>query len=122
MRLSTEIYTSKVDECKDFYLKYFDFKVKSRAEGFVVLQNRTNPEYELMFCVTNSPFVNAIFHLEYNNKGVILQFEVDNVINEYHRIKSLGIPILIELVEEPINGNHFTISDPSGLLIDIVSY
>ncbi|GAB3333153.1 hypothetical protein GCM10027429_13400 [Marivirga atlantica] len=122
MRLSTEIYTSKVDECKRFYLKYFDFNVKSSAEGFVVLQNRTNPEYELMFCVPNSPFVNAIFHPEYNNKGVILQFEVDNVINEYHRIKSLEIPILIELVEEPINGKHFTISDPSGLLIDIVSY
>ena len=122
MRLSTEIYTSKVDECKSFYLDYFNFRVKSKAEGFVVLQNKLGPEYELMFCVPNSPFVNSIFHPEYNSKGVILQFEVDNVQEEYHRIKNLNIPILIELIEEPINGRHFTISDPSGLLIDIVSY
>jgi len=122
MRLSTEIFTSKVDECKDFYLNYFNFNVKLKAEGFVVLQNKSKPEYELMFCVPNSPFVNSIFHPEFNNKGVILQFEVDNVIDEYYRIKNLGIPILIELVEEPVNGRHFNISDPSGLLIDIVSY
>lgn len=122
MRLSVEIFTGKVDECKDFYLNYFNFKVKSKAEGFIVLQNKSKPVYELMFCVPNSPFVNSIFHPEFNNKGVILQFEVDNVVEEYYRIKNLGIPVLIELVEEPVNGSHFTISDPSGLLIDIVSY
>ena len=114
MRLSPEIYTSQVVECQDFYLKYFNFKVKLEAEGFAVPQDKSRPKNELMLCLPNLPFLNSILHPEFNNKGIILQFEVNKIEDEYPRIKNPKIPILIELVEEPVNGKPFTISDPSG--------
>lgn len=122
MKISPEIYTTNVEACERFYVTHFGFKVKSRAEGFVVLKSISNPEYEMMFCVPNSPFVHEVFHMEFKGRGVILQFEVDNVEKEYERIKSLGIELIVDLVDEEVNGKHFTIKDPSGLLIDIVNF
>ncbi len=122
MRISTEIYTSDVDACERFYVSHFGFRVKSQAEGFVVLQHIQHPEYELLFCQPNSPFVHPVFHPEFDGKGVIIQFEVENVEQEYKRIKDSGIDIVVELTKEEINGHHFTIKAPGGLLIDIVHY
>lgn len=122
MKLSFEIYTAKVLECKEFYTRHFNFSIKLEIEGFVVLQSNANLNYELMFCMPYSPFVHSVFHPEFNGKGAILQMEVDDVQAEYDRIKKRAIEIVVPLVEEPINGCHFTIQDPSGLLIDIVQY
>lgn len=79
MRLSTEIYTYKVDESKQFYCGLFNFKVKYEIDGFVVLQHSINTSYELLFCIPNSPFVNEIFRHEYSGKGIIYQMKVENV-------------------------------------------
>jgi len=57
-----------------------------------------------------------------NRKGVILQFEVEDVEKEYNRIKSLNLEIVVDLIKEEVNENHFTVRDPSGLLIDIVNF
>ena len=122
MRLSTEIYTRKVKESRDFYINNFNFEIKKQAEGFVVLQHKTSPAYELLFCIPGSPFVNKLFHPEFSGKGIIFQMEIDNAEAGYHRVKTLKIPIVLELVTEPVNGTHFTIQDPNGILIDIVQY
>ncbi len=122
MKLSTEIYTSKVLESKEFYCKYFEFDVKLEVEGFVVLQHKNHPEYELLFCIPNSPFVNELFHPEFQGKGVLFQMEVKNVKEEYHKLTKLGIEIKLPLVEEPINGKHFTVIDPNGIPIDVVEF
>lgn len=122
MRLATEIYTKKVQESKEFFCTFFDFKVKFEAEGFVVLQHRINTAYELLFCIPNSPFVNEIFRPEFKGQGIIFQMEVEDVENEYRRILAARIPIELELIEESINGKHFTIKDPNGIYIDIVQY
>jgi len=122
MKLSFEIYTPYVLECKTFYMQHFDFEVKMEIEGFVILKHKKNSDYELLFCIPHSPFVNPIFHPEFNGQGAILQMEVENVEAEFRRIKKRNIPIKVPLVNEPVNGYHFTIQDPSGLLIDIVQY
>ena len=122
MKLSFEIYTTKVLECKAFYTQHFDFEVKVEIEGFVILKHKHNPYYELLFCIPSSPFVNPIFHPEFNGRGAILQMEVKDVEAAFLRIKNRNIPIKVRLVNELVNGHHFTIQDPSGLLIDIVQY
>ncbi|HEU4472811.1 MAG TPA: hypothetical protein VFR58_17070, partial [Flavisolibacter sp.] len=76
MRLSFEVYTDKVAECKIFYTRYFNFGVKLELDGFVVLQHETNSSYELMFCLPHSPFVHPVFHPRFSGRGVILQMEV----------------------------------------------
>jgi catechol 2,3-dioxygenase-like lactoylglutathione lyase family enzyme len=122
MRISTEIYTRNVQECKEFYINNFGFQSKMEAEGFVVLIHPIYTAYELLFCIPNSPFVNPLFHPEFSGQGAILQFEIDNVQEEYDRLRTSDVPIVLPLVDESVNGHHFTIRDPSGLLIDIVQY
>lgn len=122
MRLSTEIYTRKVIESRDFYVNTFNFFVKSELKDFVVLQHRIYSAYELLFCVPNSPFVNKIFRPEFSGQGIIFQMEVGDVEAEYKRVKKMNIPIVLDLISEPVNGKHFTLKDPNGILIDIVQY
>jgi len=122
MRLATEIYTQKVQESKKFYCTYFDFEVKLETDGFAVLRHKRDTAYELLFCLPNSPFVNKIFRPEFKGQGMIFQMEVEDVESEYIRLRSLKIPILLDLIEEPVNGKHFTIKDPNGIYIDIVQY
>ena len=122
MKLSTEIYTHKIAESKAFYIDHFNFIVKFEIEGFIILQHKTQTACEILFCVPNSPFVNEIFRPEFSGRGIIFQMEVENVQSEYDRIKETGIPVVLDLVSEPVNGKHFTIKDPNGMLIDIVEY
>lgn len=122
MKWSTEIFTTKVIESKTFYCQNFDFIVKFETEGFVILQHQTNPAYELMFCIPNSPFNDELFHPEFQRAGVLFQMEVENVEKEYEKMKKLGIPIRLDLVDEPVNGKHFTVMDPNNIPIDIVEF
>lgn len=120
MRFAIEIYTDSVSESQAFYCDTFNFKVKYEIDGFVIIQHKENPAYELLFCIPNSPFVNEIFRQKFYGKGMIFQMEVNNIQMEYDRIKNLNIPITLDLTDEPVNGKHFTITDPNGIYIDIV--
>lgn len=122
MRFSVELYTPNVAACKQFYCAHLGFRVKQEIEGFVVLQHAVDTAYEIMFCVPNSPFVDPIFRPAFSGKGMIFQLEVDDVDAEYARLQREQVPIALPLVDEPVNGRHFTITDPNGILIDIVKY
>ncbi|WP_370087097.1 VOC family protein [Ekhidna sp.] len=122
MKLSTEVYTPLIKESKEFYCRNFNFKVKFEIDGFVVLQHKIDTACKLLFCVPDSPFVNEIFRPKYSGEGIIFQIEVDEVTKVYDDFKNRGVPIALDLVDEPVNGKHFTVSDPNGILIDIVQY
>ena len=122
MRFSVEVYTQRLAESKAFYCTHIGFSIKQELEGFVVLQHTVNTAYEIMFCVPNSPFVDPIFHPAYTGQGLIFQLEVDDVDAEYSRLQQEGVPIALPIKDEPVNGRHFTITDPNGILIDIVEF
>lgn len=122
MRLAPEVYTPKVQECKAFYCKHLGFTVKTELEGFVVLQHAKDTAYEILFCVPDSPYVDPIFRPAFSGQGLIFQIEVDDAAAEYERLKQAGVPIALPLKQEEVNGKHFTITDPNGILIDIVQF
>lgn len=122
MKLSTEVYTQFVKESKQFYCSYFDFIVKLELDDFVILQHKNRPEYELLFCIPNCPFVEQLFWPAFQGKGILFQIEVADVKSEYKRLQEAGITIKLPLINEPVNGYHFTVEDPNGILIDIVSF
>lgn len=122
MRLAPEIFTHNIQESIAFYCDFLGFRIKDELDGFYVLQHIDNPEYELLLGPPKSPFVNKLFHPAFSGQGLIFQMEVDDVDAEYARLKKLGVKITIDLVEEEGNGRHFTITDPNGILIDIVTF
>jgi uncharacterized glyoxalase superfamily protein PhnB len=121
MKMSLEVYTQCVKDAQLYYENHFNFVTTLEAEGFVVMKNRNEPLYELMFCVPDSPFVDKIFHPEYNGKGVLIQFTVSDIEAEYRKAKENSLNIALDLVTEEFNGTHFTLLDPAGMLVDVVS-
>ena len=89
MRFAPEIYTDQVTESRNFYCNNLNFKVKQETDGFIVIEHAENRAYQLLFCQPNSPFINKIFHPKFNGEGIIFQMEVDNIEQEYQRIKKL---------------------------------
>ncbi|RZJ69494.1 MAG: glyoxalase, partial [Flavobacterium sp.] len=51
-----------------------------------------------------------------------LTIEVDDVDTLYQSLKKKGIPIKIEIRNEPWGDRHFAIQDPNGVGIDLVKY
>lgn len=120
MRLTPEIFTSKLQESAAFYCAYLGFSVKQRDEGFLVLQQQDRHKDQLMLCEPHLRFNQPIFHPEYRGEGLTLQLETDDV--REMRLKVPDELVVLELIEEPVNGLHFTVRDPNGVLVDIVQF
>jgi uncharacterized glyoxalase superfamily protein PhnB len=55
-------------------------------------------------------------------KGLILNFEVDDVDAEYERlIRTNKLPLHLDIRSEDFGQRHFITSDPSGVLIDVIT-
>jgi catechol 2,3-dioxygenase-like lactoylglutathione lyase family enzyme len=53
--------------------------------------------------------------------GLLINFEVADVDAEYQRAEALGLPILLSLRSEAFGQRHFIVSDPNGVLIDVIT-
>lgn len=121
MKLNAGIITDKLAETKAFYQTVLNFGVTFEND-FYVLLHTPNQQAELSFLQPNHPSQRSIFQKPFAGEGVYLTIEVDDVDAEYAHLKSLNIPIEIEIRDEPWGDRHFAIVDPNGIGIDIVTY
>lgn len=121
MKLNAGIITEKLEETKTFYTDILEFGVTFENE-FYLLMHTPNHQAELGFLLPNHPTQKPIFQSAFQGKGVYLTIEVDDVDALYKAIKAKGVPIEIELRDEPWGDRHFAIIDPNGIGIDLVKY
>ncbi|GJQ05016.1 VOC family protein [Capnocytophaga canimorsus] len=121
MKLNAGIITEKLAETKAFYTEILNFGVSFENE-FYLLLHTPNQEAEISFLFPNHPSQQPIFQKPFQNQGVYLTIEVENVDEVYKELKNRNIPIEIELRNEPWGDRHFAIKDPNGIGIDIVTY
>ncbi|GIM56894.1 VOC family protein [Capnocytophaga canimorsus] len=121
MKLNAGIITEKLAETKAFYTEILNFGVSFENE-FYLLLHTPNQEAEISFLLPNHPSQQPLFHKPFQNQGVYLTIEVENVDEVYKELKNKSIPIEIELRNEPWGDRHFAIKDPNGIGIDIVTY
>ncbi|CEN51796.1 VOC family protein [Capnocytophaga canis] len=121
MKLNAGIITKKLAETKAFYTEILNFGVSFENE-FYLLLHTPNQEAEISFLLPNHPSQQPIFQKPFQNQGVYLTIEVENVDEVYKELKNKNIPIEIELRNEPWGDRHFAIKDPNGIGIDIVTY
>jgi len=89
---------------------------------FYLLLHTPNQEAEISFLLPNHPSQQPLFQKSFTQQGVYLTIEVENVDDYYYKLKEQGVPIAIDLREEPWGDRHFAIIDPNGIGIDIVTY
>lgn len=121
MKLNAGIITDRIAETKQFYCDVMNFGVTFENE-FYLLMHTPNRQAELSFLLPDHPTQQPLFQSAFAGKGVFLTIEVPDVDEEYARINRLGVPIAIELRDEPWGDRHFAITDPNGIGIDLVTY
>lgn len=121
MKLNAGIITPKLRETKEFYQRVLNFGVAFENE-FYLLLHTPDHQAEISFLLPDHPTQMPLFQPTFPGKGVYLTIEVENVDEEYERLKSLKISIEVELRSEPWGDRHFAIVDPNGVGIDIVTY
>ncbi|PST84550.1 glyoxalase [Pedobacter yulinensis] len=121
MKLNAGVITSKLAESKAFYTGVLGFGVTFENE-FYLLLHTPGAEAELSFLLPDHPSQQPLFQPAYAGKGTYLTIEVADVDRWYADIKKKGVPIRIELRDEPWGDRHFAIEDPNGIGIDLVTY
>ncbi len=121
MKLNAGIITSKLKESKEFYVEKLGFGITHELDWFILLHT-PNKEFEISFLAPNHPSQGKIFQTEFNNQGIYFTIEMDDVDAWYEEVKGKGIPIEIEMRDEPWGDRHFAIVDPNGIGIDFVRH
>ena len=121
MKLNAGVLTTKLAESKDFYTNILGFGVTFENE-FYLLLHTPNHEAEISFLLPNHPSQQPFFHKPFLGQGMYLTIEVDDVDSIYNDLKKKGVPIKIDIRNEPWGDRHFAIEDPNGIGIDIVKY
>ena len=121
MKLNAGIITEKLVETKAFYTSVLNFGITFENE-FYLLLHTPDHSAELSFLQPNHPSQKPIFQSSFSGKGVYLTLEVEDVDEHYRRLRKKGVPIEIEIRDEPWGDRHFAIVDPNGIGIDIVTF
>lgn len=121
MKMNAGIITEKLAETKKFYTETLGFGITFENEWFILLHT-PNREDEISFLMPDHPTQQPIFQKPFTGQGVYLTIEVDDVDALYQQMQQKGIPIAIELRDEPWGDRHFAIADPNGIGIDFVKY
>ncbi len=114
------ICTKLVRETSDFYITHLGFAETFVADWYVSLHLPDHPDYQLAILDHTHPTIPAGFRQPV--QGLLLNFEVDDVDAEYARlIQQAGLPLHLDIRSEDFGQRHFITSDPSGVLIDVIT-
>ncbi len=112
------VMTAAVAETAAFYVRHFDFQPLFEADWYVHLQSRTDRAINLAILDGQHPTIPAQGRGQV--AGLLLNFEVEDCDAEYARLKTEGLPILLDIRDEDFGQRHFITADPNGVLIDII--
>ncbi|WP_343746029.1 VOC family protein [Chitinophaga sp.] len=121
MKMNAGVITSRIKESKDFYTGVLGFGVTFEND-FYLLLHTPGHEAEISFLLPGHASQQPLFQPTFQGKGMYLTIEVEDVKSSYAAIQAKGVPIEIDLRQEPWGDHHFAIIDPNGIGIDIVQY
>ena len=112
------IQTADVAATRAFYVDHFRFKASFDADWYCHLQSSEDPQVNLAILQGDHETIPE--EGRGSIRGLILNFEVEDVDAEFVRLQSAGLPILKTLTDEAFGQRHFITQDPNGVLIDVI--
>ena len=113
--VSAAFTTDKVEESRDFYVKYLDAKVTFDCGWYVNLEFGGKSS-TLQFMSPQQPE-----HQLSNSAGLIYNFAVDDVDKEYERLTQAGLTAIMPLEDHPWGDRGFAVQDLNGITLYIYS-
>ncbi|MGV9337460.1 VOC family protein [Streptomyces sp. NPDC003688] len=102
-----------------FLTRHFGFDEAMAAEGFVSLAREDAPN--VVFLRRGIEVLPEGFR-EQHAAGVIVAFVVTDLDAEYERLRGEGAPITMPLREEPWGERLFQVTDPNGVVVQLVAW
>ncbi len=110
-QMSPSVVLPEIDTARAFYETHFDAKTVFDAGHYLVL--KIGPvEFAMM-----APEAGGAE--PYGGAGLIYNFEVDDVDQEYDRLMSRGLEVVMPLEDHPWGDRGFSVNDPNGVSIYI---
>ena len=111
--LSPCITTTKVEESRDFYVKYFGAKVTFDCGWYVNLEFGGSASIQFMTPQNDQPACNPA--------GLMYNFSVSDVDEVYQSLSDFGLVAVMPLDDHPWGDRGFAVQDPNGLVVYIYS-
>lgn len=111
--------TNDVDGTRDFFTRHFDFQPLFESDWYVHLQMRGDEAVNLAVLRGDHPTIPDAGRGR--AAGLLLNFEVDDVDAEFHRLTGQGLVPILPLRDEDFGQRHFILHGPEGVLIDIIT-
>lgn len=112
------ILTCDVPGTAAFYVRHFDFQPVFTSDWYVHLQFVGDRSVNLAILDSGHDTIPA--EARQPASGLILNFEVEDPDALYRDVQAAGLPVLIQLRDEPFGQRHFITKDPNGVLIDVI--
>jgi len=125
MRITGSAISLTVDDVPasaKFLADHFGFSERMAADGFASLHNDSQSQGpDIIFLRTGIEVLPDELR-ERRAAGVIVAFVVDDLEAEEARLRTAGVPITMPIREEPWGERLFMVTDPNGVVYELVSW
>ena len=124
MKITASAISLNVDDVAGsaaFAQQHLGFKEEMAAEGFVSL-SREDAGFNLVYLQTGLKTFKPEHMRGRRADGLLVVFVVEDVDAEYARLTSEGVPITTPIQTEPWGERFFQVTDPSGVVVQLVQW
>ncbi|WP_025027783.1 VOC family protein [Caldalkalibacillus mannanilyticus] len=114
------IMTDKVREVADFYISIFNFETTFNSDWYISLVlKQEDKQFELAILDYQHETIPEVYRKKAG--GFLINLEVENAMELYEAlVKENKVSIVKNLKDEDFGQRHFIITDPAGILIDVI--
>lgn len=113
------VVTTRMADCRDFYVRWFGLQVVFEASWFVLLSDTEGGKASLAFMHPDHPSAPPGPE-PFSGKGMCLEFQVADARSEFERFVAGGAAVELTLRDEPFGQRRFGLFDPAGVWLDVV--
>lgn len=104
---------------RDFYVKHFGLDVIFESSWVTMLGDGKRGKIALGFMTPDHP-TNPPGPEVFDGKGMIVTVQVEDAAKARAALKEQGVHVFYDLADEPWGQRRFTLTDPSGVIVDVV--
>jgi catechol 2,3-dioxygenase-like lactoylglutathione lyase family enzyme len=109
------------DASAAFVREHLGFEQEMAADGFVSL-SRPDAGFNLVYLRTGLPSFKPASLAGHRADGLLIAFVVDDVDAEYARLQQEGVEITTPIETESWGERYFQITDPCGVVLQLVQW
>lgn len=115
--LSITFHTRNIEECRDFYERYFGARLTFDCGWYITLRFTSDACREITLSFIHPDHSSAPMP----QGGATLNLMVEDVDAQFEALQRAGIEFLREIADQPWGDRSFTLLDPTGNILYIYS-